>query len=182
MAERQNTVQQHHDIFKCAPAFINTGLFFRIFVKKDCVNIKVCLKINSSQSVYLKGAHHLSNTLAIIYTCRQVRVHILFFSQSSKHWTNSHTETLPTNFAFFMKPSVKSTPLSCPLFNHKNVLKKQLIITMAIFTYVCVLHFCSFMSNVPRYAVWWDIPQNMGQYTMPCCILNTWILFLLLCC
>jgi len=47
----------------------------------------------------------------IIYIRHQVQVHIIFFSESSKHWTNSHIQALPTSISFFKKPSVISTPL-----------------------------------------------------------------------
>jgi len=76
-----------------------------------------------------------------------------YISFSKQQTLNKFTYRGPSKIlGFFMKPSVKSTPPSYPLFNHKNVLTEQLI-TMAIFTYVRVLHFCSLVSYGPRNAV-----------------------------
>jgi hypothetical protein len=114
--------------------------------KKPCMDIKVCLKINSSYKVHLLGVIFLTTKLTIV----AVHVNYLYTSVSnhsyftvSRTGKTKHTYEGPSNKSVFFQKALNNTyiPFIHVISSRKCYWKCGSERTVAPFTHICVHHF-----------------------------------------
>jgi hypothetical protein len=158
------------------------GLLSLCVSKKPCMDIKVCLKINSSYKVNLLGVIFLTTKLTI------VAVHVNYLHMyPSNHSYFTVSRTGKTKQIHIWRPFQQVCVLSeslYPCYFIKKMLLKMWFRknsgTIYLLMSVCTT-FPAQCKMVLRNAVWCNIPWNMCWHTAPSCILHTWISYLFLC-
>jgi hypothetical protein len=94
-----------------------------------------------------------------------------------------HTKALPISLCSFIKPLLWNLHPLLPHYFVKKMLLKNISseISVVVLTGICVFHFSILVSVDPqKCSLAWYTSKHGVAHNL-CCILDTWILFLLLC-